>query len=111
MPEEIVDSKRLVLADGTVLEDCECGYFNKTLWCSLKNIPFHEAFQYFSDVSKFNTVIFEMTVGDLTDRIIYRGLERITAVQQNEFTVDVRLEGYSIQMERQRNHKDGGQAS
>ena len=102
MPEDIVDSKRLILADGTVLEDCDCGYSNKNLWCFLKNIPFGEAFQYFSDPKKFNTVIFEMTVGDLTDRITYSGLERVTAIQQNEFTVDVRLEGYIISIQKER---------
>ena len=102
MPNDIIDIKRLILADGTVLENCECGYSNRNLWCFLSGIPFSEAFQYFSGPEKFNTVIFEMTFGSITDRITYKGLEHITAVQQSEHTVDVRLEGYKIDIERER---------
>lgn len=106
MSEEIIEIKKLILADGTVLENCECGYSNRSLWCFLKGIPFGEAFQYFSSPEKFKTVIFEMTFGRITDRITYSGFEEITAVQQSEETVDVRLEGYKITVEKERIFED-----
>ena len=102
MPDEENFKTRLILADGTVLEDCECGYASRSLWCFLKGVPFSEAFQYFSGPEKFNTVTFEMVMGDITDQIIYTGLEHILAVQQNDRTVDVRLEGYNVNIEKKR---------
>lgn len=107
MSDEMIDIRRLILADGTVLENCECGYSSRNLWCFLKDIPFGEAFQYFSSPEKFSTVIFEMTFGDITDRITYSGFQEITAVQQSENSVDVRLEGYKIDIKKERifNHK------
>lgn len=101
MPEEKDIRHKLILADGTVLNNCECGYSNKTLWCFLKDIPFSEAFQYFSGPEKFNTVIFVMAYGDITTKITYSGMEEITAVQQSEYTVDVRLEGTHIEVNRE----------
>ena len=102
MPDENDIQYKLILADGTVLNNCECGYSNRTLWCFLKGIPFGEAFQYFSGPEKFNTVTFVMHFGDIINKIKYSGFEQITSVQQNEFTVDVRLEGYKIDIEKTR---------
>jgi hypothetical protein len=101
MPDEGF-KKRLILADGTVLEDCDCGYSNKSLWCFLKGIPFGEAFQYFSSPTKFQTVIFELEYMDFIDRFEYSGFEEITSVVQSENTVDVRLEGYKIETNKSR---------
>lgn len=100
MPEEKDIEKKLILADGTVLENCECGYSNRNLWCFLTGIPFSEAFQYFSGPEKFKKVTFVMRFGNIIDTIEYSGFEQITAVQQSEFTVDVRLEGYKIDINR-----------
>lgn len=104
MPEQ-KSSKRLILKDGTILDNCECGYSSKNLWCFLSGIPFGQAFQYFSGPDKFETVTFEMTFGDITDIIEYSGFEQITAVQQSEFTVDVRLEGTHINIKESRKFK------
>ena len=106
MPDEFIEVKRLILADGTILDDCECGYSSKNLWCFLKGIPFGEVFGYFSEPRKYETVIFEMTFGDITDRITYSGLEHITAVQQGDETVDVRLEGYNVTVKKERIFKN-----
>ena len=102
MPEEENIEKKLILADGKVLNDCECGYSNRNLWCFLKGIPFGEAFQYFSSPDKFKTITFVIQFGDIIDKIKYTGFEQVTAVQQSEFTVDVRLEGYKIDIEKTR---------
>ena len=107
MPEEEMIEKKLILADGTVLNNCECGYSNRNLWCFLTGIPFGEAFQYFSSPEKYKSVTFVMKFGDITDSITYSGFEQITAVQQSEFTVDVRLEGYKIDITRDK--KIGGE--
>lgn len=94
MPEETIT--RLILKDGTVLNNCECGYYNRSLWCYLKGYSFSEAFQLFSDPDNFETVIFEYGTKDYYKRISYSGFESITAVEQRELTVDVRLEGNEI---------------
>lgn len=102
MPEEKDIIKELILADGTVLKDCECGYSNRNLWCFLKGVSFGEAFQYFSGPEKFRKITFRMQIGNITDIIEYIGFEQVTAVQQSEFTVDVRLEGYKIDIQKTR---------
>ena len=102
MPGDIIDKKRLILLDGTVLEGCECGYSNRNLWCFLKGVSFGEAFQYFSGPEKFRTVIFEMEFTEVKHRIIYSGFDAITNVQQSEFTVDVCIYGSNIQIKRER---------
>lgn len=107
MPDEGF-KKRLILTDGTVLEDCDCGYSNKTLWCFLKGILFGEAFQYFSSPKKFQTVIFELEYMDFIDHFEYSGFEAITSVVQSENTVDVCLEGYKIETTRTRIVKKDG---
>lgn len=108
---DLTNMRRLILKDGTILKNCECGYSSRSLWCFLKDIPFGQAFQYFSGPEKFETVVFEIINGDITDRITYSGFEAITAVQQSEFTVDVRLEGFEIEIKEERifKQKDGEQ--
>lgn len=101
MPEEGY-KKRLILADGTVLENCDCGYTNRSLWCFLKGISFGEAFQYFSSPDKFQSVTLELEYMDFTDQIKYSGFEAITSIVQSENTVDVRVEGYKIDIEKTR---------
>lgn len=102
MPENENAGKRLILADGTILEGCECGYSNKMLWCFLNGISFAEAFQYFSNSDKFNKIIFEMHFADILDRITYSNIEQITAIEQGEFRTNVRLEGSNISIRKER---------
>lgn len=106
MPEDKF-KKRLILNDGTVLENCECGYASRSLWCFLSDIPFGEVFQYFSSPDKFSTVIFELEYEKYKDIFTYSGLEQITSVVQNEFTVDVRLEGYHVNIDKRHEIKVG----
>lgn len=106
-------SVRLILKDGTILDDCDCGYSNRTLVCFLNGVSFGEAFQYFSGPEKFETIIFDIIFGTMIDRTTYSGFEQITSVQQSETTVDVRLDGYKIDIKEERiyNNKDGGETS
>lgn len=88
---------RLILKDGTILDDCRCGYSDRSLWCFLRNISFYEAFRYFSSPEVFETVVFEMEDDYFIDRFTYSGIENIVSVIQREDEVNVRLEGYQIE--------------
>ena len=97
MPEKTIN--RLILSDGRVLDNCECGYYNKTLWCYLKGYSFNDAFQFFSDPENFKTIIFEYGTESYRRQITYNGLISLIAIEKREFTVDVRLEGTDISIE------------
>ena len=93
---------RLILADGTILNNCECGYADGNLWCFLKGISFSDAFTYFSDIDKFNMIVFEMGFSnDFYDRITYSGFTELNTIQQGDETVDVRLKGKEIKIEKE----------
>ena len=94
---------RLILADGIVLNKCECGYYKKTLWCYLKDISFSEAFAYFDKPEAYHKIIFDMGFQPaFFDRIIYDGFTDVTALQKEEDRISVRLEGDHIDITEQR---------
>lgn len=99
----------LILADGTVLENCECGYANGNLWCFLDKevVSFSGAFQHFSDPSKFGTIIFQLKYPNYADQTIYSNIEDITAIQKTDNQIQVRLIGDHITSEQKRLFKDG----
>ena len=99
---------RLILADGTVLNNCECGYYDNTLWCFLKDISFSDAFMYFENEDKYNTVIFDMGFQDaFYDRITYSGFTEVVAIQKDpDNKISVRLIGPEIKIEEERIYKD-----
>ena len=105
MPEEGF-KKRLILADGTILENCDCGFSNKSLWCFLSGVSFGEAFQYFSSPEKFKTVILQLEFMDFIDQTTYTGLQELVAIVQSENTVDVHLDGYKVEADKKRISKD-----
>lgn len=105
MPDEGL-KKRLILADGTVLENCDCGYSNRSLWCFLTGVSFGEAFQYFSSPEKLKTVILQLEFMDFIDQTTYSGLQELVAIVQSEKTVDVHIEGYKITEEKKRIKKN-----
>lgn len=109
MPDENDMTTRLILADGTVLNKCECGYSEKNLWCFLdkETVSFLEACQYFSDLDCYNMIIFELGFSDYTDVITYSNIEDCIAIQKTEKTIDVRLIGNDIKIEQKRIFKDG----
>lgn len=102
MPEEITEIVRLILADGTILENCECGYSNRSVWCYLKGVTFSEAFQYFSKPERFNTITLELEFGNVIHRITYSNIEHITGIQQDHNGINVSLEGFNIETKKER---------
>jgi hypothetical protein len=100
MPEENEFYKRLILADGTVLNNCECGYYEKTLWCYInKDIPLLSVFQYFSDIDKYNMIIFEFGTDSVAKRITYTGFDEFKTLDITEDNYAVRLTGPKIDKE------------
>ena len=90
MPEENV-IRRLVLADGTVLDECECGYADRQLWCYLRNLTFNQAFQLFSDSEKTCEIIFEYGLETALTRETYSDFTYIVSINRRELTIDICL--------------------
>ncbi len=101
MPEPMF-VQRLILADGSILENCGCGYYEKTLGCFLNDFTFGEAFQHFSDPSKFETVIFEMEETYFLTRITYSGFETLSSIIQRENRIEVTITGSNISIEEEK---------
>lgn len=91
--------QRLILADGSILENCGCGYYEKTLGCFLNGFTFGEAFQHFSDPSKFETVVFEMEEAEFLTQIKYSGFDTLSSIIQREGRIEVTVTGSSITIE------------
>lgn len=77
----------IVLADGTVLEDSECGYADYTLWCYVKGKTISEVFELFIDPKKTSHISYVHN-GNHDD---YEGFTKLNLIKQSEFTVDVRM--------------------
>lgn len=99
MSEEMF-STRLILSDGTVLENCKCGYYNKKLGCMLFGVSFPQVFEYFSDSEKYKTIIFEMEEPYFITRIEYSGFDRIDTISQHEEYIEVLITGNDIEKKR-----------
>ena len=85
--------RRLVLADGTVLDQSECGYAERKLWCYLKNLTFADAFQIFSNPDKIGVIKFEYGLTDQYTRITYTGFTDIQTITSRELSIDVCVTG------------------
>lgn len=98
MPEEqeVVDFKRLVLANGRVLDNCECGFYEDSLWCYLKDIELPDAFQCFLHPEDFKTVIFEFGTSQLYRRITYSGFTKLKNITINKESIDVCIVGLDV---------------
>ena len=85
----MVDEKvpYIVLADGTVLENCTCSYAEHMLWCMAHNMTINEAFAVFSNPEK--TRILKYVYG--TYEKVYEGFTELNVIKVSEFTVDIRL--------------------
>ncbi len=86
---------KLILNDGTELEESQCGYAEHRLWCYIKGLTLAEAFAVFSDPEKTQTIRFQY--GSVTDT--YIGFTEIDLIRKSELTVDVRLTGGTMQIE------------
>ena len=57
--------QRLILMDGTVIENGNCGYSAGSLWCWVHGFTMPEAAQIFFDPSKTGKIVYEY--GQMTD--------------------------------------------
>ena len=94
--------RRIILTDGTLLENCDCSNIDRGVWCTLRGIPFEDAYQYFSDPRKFETIILELQYIDFIEKITYSGLDEVISIVRSRDSIDVHLEGYKITESRER---------
>lgn len=72
--------RRLILADGTVLEDGECGCSGGMLWCWIRGTTLREAAEIFLDAGKTARIVFEY--GGMSDT--YEGFTECAALTADE---------------------------
>ena len=96
MADDYTRFSRLVLKDGTVLNNCSCGYANKELWCFLKDRTLFDAIQLFSGPEKFQTIVYEFGIPINYTRITYMSITGVVTFDQQETQTDVRLVGDNI---------------
>lgn len=72
--------RRLILNDGTILENCEAGLTPTSLWLYLKGVPIQEATFTFYDDSKTAKIVFQY--GEMQD--VYEGYTDCSIIKENE---------------------------
>lgn len=72
--------RRLILNDGTALENAEAGYAEQVLWCYIPGLSVVQVFPLFSDAQKTQKITFEY--GEMSD--VYEGFTVISAIIQGE---------------------------
>lgn len=102
MPADEGYTRRIILTDGTVLENCDCSNIDRGVWCTLRGISFEEAYQYFSDPRKFETIILELQYIDFIEKITYSGIDEVVSIVRSRDSIDIHLEGYRINETRER---------
>jgi hypothetical protein len=68
--------RRLILSDGTVLENGECGYADGRLWCWVSGMTMAEAAEMFFDPGRTDHIVFEY--GEMSDE--YDGFTTCTGI-------------------------------
>lgn len=63
MPEN--HGQRLILADGTQIENGRCGYSDGHLWCWISGYTMTQAAQLFLEPAKTNRIVYEY--GEMSD--------------------------------------------
>lgn len=82
--------EKLILMDGTVIENGTAGYDQGFLWCYLRGYTITQAAQIFFDPSKTGKIIFQY--GEMSDE--YDGFTNCTAILIDaDGVVSVCLEG------------------
>lgn len=71
-----MDGRRLILMDGTTLEDGEAGYAQGFLWLWFSGMTLAEAFALFIDPAKTGHIVFQY--GEMED--VYDGFTNCTSV-------------------------------
>lgn len=82
----------VMLADGTVLENCSCGFAERSLWCWIKGYSMADCFAMFNDPEKTKAI----TVMFNTTGSIYRGFTDLLLIKKSSDvfgnqTVDLRM--------------------
>jgi hypothetical protein len=84
---EPTTGQRLILNDGTTLENAEAGYANGVLWCYVPGITTQQAAALFFDPAKTQKIIFQY--GEMQN--VYEGFTVVTAMLQDEDQVSIGL--------------------
>lgn len=71
---------RLILNDGTVINDGRCGYADARLWCWIMGYTMSEAAGIFFDASKTERIVYEF--GEMTSE--YDGFTECVSLNINE---------------------------
>ena len=71
--------QRLILADGTRIEDGTAGYADGFLWCYLQGLSMMEAGALFFDPAKTSEIIFEY--GEMQD--VYHGMTQCRIIRMD----------------------------
>ena len=79
--------RRLILADGTTLENGEAGYYDHVLWCYIPGGTIPEMASVFTDPSK--TAVIKFEYGEMAD--VYEGFTNVTALIMSENEVKISL--------------------
>ena len=82
------EERSLIMKDGTILTDSQCGYADHTLWCYVKGLTMSEAFAMFSDPEKTGKIIFRYSYGV---EEVYEGFTEMISINKREFTIDICL--------------------
>lgn len=79
--------RRLILNDGTVLENAQAGYASGVLWCYVPGITMQQAAALFFDPAKTQKIIFQY--GEMEDT--WEGFTVPVAMLQDEFQISISL--------------------
>ena len=82
-----MEGRRLVLNDGTEIENGEAGYANQRLWCFLPGYTIQAAAAIFFDAGKTAKIVFQY--GEMQDE--YNGFTNCVNLMQEETRVCVCL--------------------
>ena len=69
-----MEGRRLILNDGTTIEDGSCGYSDRRLWCWISGYTMQEAAAIFFDTNKTTKIVYQY--GDMSDE--YDGFTVLT---------------------------------
>lgn len=85
-----MSTQRLILNNGTVLEDSGCGYSAGQLWCYIPHISMMEAFSLFSNSQNTSKIIFQLGESFPED-IVYEGFSHLGSMMEQENQIDIML--------------------
>lgn len=71
-----MDGRRLILMDGTTIENGTAGYADAHLWCRVSGFTMPQAAQIFLDPAKTGRITFEY--GEMSD--VYDGFTNCTSI-------------------------------